>query len=90
MTKANDSAFPVIPPLDATGNHIPGYPYPAEGLTKLEYFAAMAMQGYVTAVMDEPSHNPLDLPRKGAQWSVQFAKALIAELAKAQGGEHAN
>jgi lactate dehydrogenase-like 2-hydroxyacid dehydrogenase len=47
------------------------------GLNKREYFAAMAMQGYLvnnakTAIKDEEI----------ARWSVEAADALIAELNK--------
>jgi len=48
------------------------------GLTKRELFAAMAMQGFVTGV-DGPEY-----PRTCAQTAVQFADALLAELAKDQ------
>lgn len=35
-------AFPVIPPLTADGS-ASGYPYPGEGMTLRDYFAAKAM-----------------------------------------------
>ena len=44
------------------------------GLTKREYFAALAMQGYCA--------HPLVDVRITASWAVQQADALIAELNK--------
>jgi hypothetical protein len=36
-------AFPVMPPADETGRCAVGYPYPNEGMSLREYFAAKAM-----------------------------------------------
>jgi hypothetical protein len=73
MTNANDS--------------ITGYPYTAEfsgsekGLTKREYFAAIAMQGLL-------SGNPFPAEKMGgeyiAKYSAHYADALINELNKPQ------
>jgi hypothetical protein len=46
-----------------------GYGYDFLGLTKLEHFAGLAMQGYIAAGGDFD-----------AAWSVASAKALLAEL----------
>ena len=46
------------------------------GLTKREYFAAMAMQGMA-------NNNNITVEIVAA-WSVQYADALLAELAKEQ------
>jgi hypothetical protein len=52
------------------------------GLTKLEYFAGLAMQSYITAVFTNKTDDPLGFPRNCANWSVVFARALLAELSK--------
>lgn len=44
------------------------------GLTKREYFAAMAMQGSITRGRD----NQDDI----AKWAVEYSEALLAELEK--------
>lgn len=62
-------------------NH-PSNPLPANtaisdcfsGLSKREYFAAKAMQGYVSEMTDGISHEAL------AIWSVKMADALINAL----------
>lgn len=62
MTQPNDPAFPVSP-SDYSAKH---------GLTKREYFAAMAM----SAIATDPA-----LSKKGIiEASVEFADALISEL----------
>jgi len=66
MTKPNDPAFPVSP-ADYSAKH---------GLTKREYFAAMAMQGICanSSLAERSSYNSF------AEWSVQQADALIEAL----------
>jgi hypothetical protein len=67
MTNAKESAFP-----SAFQN----------GLTKLEYFAVMAMQGNISTMSDNPF---TDLGIETiAKESVKLAKALIAELNKTE------
>ena len=64
-----DNAFP-IPGLQDDPDF--------NGLTKREYFAAMAMQGQVAN-----SKYPDSCTAKAyATWSVELADALLAELAK--------
>jgi len=41
------SAFPVIPPLHGDSNAA-GYPFPDQGMSLRDYFAAKAMQGMCT------------------------------------------
>ena len=67
MIKPNDSAFPSV---DSFGYR------KGEGLTKREYFAAMAMQAILTA---NPADTPY-APANDAHWAVRYADALIAEL----------
>ncbi len=61
----DDLAFPVV---------FDGRPY--SGLTKREYFAAMAMQGILSIYVDvDDVHDG-----KVSLWSTQLADALIAKL----------
>ena len=65
MTKATEPAFPIACPID--------FQFAEPGLTKREYFAAMAMQAVgKTAITAELA----------AEWSTKLADALIAELNK--------
>lgn len=59
---------------------IPNADNPVSGLTKREYFASLAMQGY--CVSDEE----VDY-QKIARWAVKQADALIEELAATSGNE---
>jgi hypothetical protein len=70
-TKKNESAFPII----AEDYIIDG------GLTKREYFAAMALQGLLT---DNESPNSRE---EFAGYAVKFADALIEELNKTKTNE---
>jgi hypothetical protein len=72
MSIKNEPAFPV--PNEANVNQ-------QEGLTKLEYFAGLAMQG---AISSERNDFAFSVHEKRAQFAVECAKALIAELEKAQ------
>lgn len=73
MTRQNESAFPLMP------SHTDPAKVSAEftGLSKREYFAAMAMQSVV-------SRQELLEPGLAAAFAVRYADALIAELAKAE------
>ena len=62
------SAFPMPHPTDY---------YAESGLTKREYFAAMALQGFTAN-----THSIKWLPEEIAKDAVTHADALIAELAK--------
>lgn len=46
------AAYPIIPPLDQDGMSASGYPYPANGLTKRDYFAAAALAGLLASPND--------------------------------------
>lgn len=67
---ANDSAFPML--------------YESKGLTKREYFAAMAMNGISVwdAEVNEPIHT--GKTEELARACVAYADALIAELSKTE------
>lgn len=78
MSNGNDMAFPVVLETTRTPNDSEQL-----GLTKRELFAAMAMQGI--------SANPnffgtlfQQNPRAAADYAVDAADALLAELAKVQ------
>lgn len=64
MTLPNEPAFVGI--LDNTLQYVPG-------LTKREYFAGLAMQGFIASGKADGDF---------AEWSVKNADALIAELNK--------
>lgn len=55
-----------------------------KGLTKREYFAAMAMQGFIanSQTLDELAHHGLDPNEACAKVAIMQADALIAELEK--------
>jgi hypothetical protein len=73
MTNPNDAAFSKAAFYHPEG----GIDTPQEGLSKREYFAAMAMQGYIASgLMNRCVENTL------AMYSVKVADALIAELNK--------
>lgn len=74
MTKAPEYAFPFNEKND-DGTHF----VTVGGLTKREYFAAMAMQGLL-ATHKNLTHNEVHV----AYWAVKNADVLIAELAKAE------
>lgn len=69
MENKDTSAFPVI---------VPDGDYRQPGLTKREYFAAMALQGYVSA-----GSTGMPEPDQLAAYAVAAADALLAELDKA-------
>ncbi len=68
-TNANEPAYPM--------DYANGYCQPHSGLTKREYFAAMAMQGYCGGEFIGQSGMPQD---SIAKWCVDMADALINQL----------
>ncbi len=68
MDNGNESAYPLTEDSPKFG------PRTWLGLTKREYFAAMAMQGMT-------SNNSITVETVAA-WAVQYADALLAELGK--------
>lgn len=68
MDNGNEPAYPLTEDSPRTG------PRTWFGLTKREYFAAMAMQGMT-------SNNSITVETVAA-WAVQYADALLAELGK--------
>lgn len=75
MSSANESAFPTPEILTGSGSV---WRAVETGLTKREYFAAMAMQGWLAGVKRV---DVIPFPAI-AQWAVGQADALLAELSK--------
>lgn len=75
MNNPNDPAFP----FPTFQRHDCDIECGFHGLTKREYFAAMAMQGLCANSHEAIGVAPSD---KIAKWSVKQADALIAALAK--------
>lgn len=70
MTNPNDPAF--SPELISNEKDPSNYGLKSQGLTKREYFAAMAMQSLCVSY-EEMSH-------VAAEWATKYADALIKEL----------
>ena len=82
MSKADEPAFPINGSVGSSdGDFNPG-------LTKREYFAAMALQGL--SVQAIAGHHNTPEPRnvkEKAEHAVMLADALLAELSKEKMGE---
>lgn len=79
MTKANETAFPYIHKwIHKTLDGDVELASRSNGLTKREYFAAMAMQG----IMSSYTIGRLEYSRVAAETAVVCADALILELEK--------
>lgn len=63
---------------------------PHEPLTKKEYFAAMAMQGFVLHYSKYTECNFETCPKETAKRAVEYADALIEELKKEEENEQNN
>jgi len=72
----NSPAFP-LPTFDLTRNEIK-YPAHVQGMSKREYFAAMAMQGLLASGVDDSDH--WTDSREVCEASVHYADALISAL----------
>jgi hypothetical protein len=79
-TRHTTSAFPHLAESCQRVNETEYTP----GLTKRELFAAMAMQGMVTALSEVNPHTGIirNRPQDVAELSALYADTLIAELAK--------
>ena len=72
-TKSNEPVHPHVYPHPEFGHmHLM-----ESGLTKREYFAAMALQGYISAT---PPESNWPSPNEAAKDAVEFADALIKAL----------
>ena len=72
MNEMKTLSYEPIMPHDTWAN-VPSY-----GLTKREYFAAMALQGYLASVPADT----IERPEYAASHAVKYADALINELNK--------
>lgn len=87
MTKADEPAFPNIGDrVEDTKDGFVFTPVHKGGLTKREYFAAMAMQGIISNRELYRGFAKLDTSREIGQIvasaSIEYANALIEELEK--------
>ena len=76
-TNGLDTAFPMQIEDASTVQFV------CSGLTKREYFAALAMQGICGDGIPGSHHNPITT----AELAVEYADALIAELNKEDSGD---
>lgn len=87
MSKANEPVFPFhsLAHTDANAPHA----YIGGGLSKREYFAAMAMQGVVHSWQQMGVDPTIEkrMANQIASRAVEFADALIAELEKSGKGK---
>lgn len=75
MRAGNNPAFPTSVQRGQNGDY---WTEDEGGLTKRELFAAMAMQGICGDAIAGPHH----VPPNTAKLAVEYADALLAELAK--------
>lgn len=82
MNNKDDPAFPVSVAVGASDDIVTsigiGVNENTGGLTKREYFAAMAMQGFVANSKNYCQFNPTD----DAHYCIKLADALLEELSK--------
>ena len=68
-----DSAFPVLPPVSASGYMASGYPFPETGITLRDYFAAKAMNGFLS----DSSAVKNSSPQQISEWCYDLADAMM-------------
>jgi hypothetical protein len=72
-----------LPAFACVGYDALGGGYQQDGLTKREYFAALAMQGILAnAIVRDilSGNNGMQVPELIAEYSVQYADAVLAKL----------
>ena len=81
-----EPAFPVLPHGDNTVDHQGYKVFAGYGMTLLDYFAAKAMQGFLSAPSDVTSQdsgpNARANPSMMAEWAYQCAEAMYLERKK--------
>lgn len=79
-TNTGGPAFPCIPPQDTGAGFAVGYPFPDQGMTLRDYFAAKAMQSLIIAAAgSSTTHTP-------ASVSVDAYETADAMLKAREGG----
>jgi hypothetical protein len=90
MSKVNNADMPSMPQhgvQDENGTLVSIGEWSGEvGLTKLEHFAGLAMQGWLARCASAP-HSAFIDPEQVAETSIEFAKALLAQLDQEKGDE---
>lgn len=76
---SNDNAIAPAFPIASVANANGEMQWGSDGLTKREYFAAMAMQGMLASETEASNYGHVSLL---AEQAVKRADALLAELAK--------
>lgn len=76
-------AFPV-PPDQVVDLHHGHFSYAGQGMSLRAYIATKAMAAYIGLSSDGYGDDARQNPSKAAEWAVQHADALIAELKKHQ------
>lgn len=86
MDNKNMPAYPIVNEdgYCSSKDVVTGSNRGATGLTKREYFAAMAMQGMTGLPINSAGKltDALQIPKNVAAWSVRFADELLKELEK--------
>jgi len=78
MITGKEPAFPEVLVPNGKGGTLDSY----KGLTKREYFAAMAMQGFCQFFSDSYADQDARTYKTSARLAVKMADALITELNK--------
>jgi hypothetical protein len=87
--KFRDAAFPVTLELQYQSNPTLAYRATSKGISKLEYFSGLAMQGFLANSYSNGASQPLSEANKHdiAELAVDQAKALIKRLERLERGE---
>jgi len=80
MSASSDGgpAFPVLPPCNMEGASAAGYPYPSDGMTLRDYFAAAAMQGFCA----DHTRDQVENMRTLAGYAYEMADAMLKARTK--------
>ncbi len=81
MSKGNEPIHPVETWQESPDAPVTLHPRMSPGISKREYFAAMAMQGML-ANANKAAHDKLGgTPRNIADWAIDYADALLEAFA---------
>lgn len=73
-------AFPYVPPLDPRGGVAQGYDWPAPGMSLRDWFAGLALQGWLASCVNLSTH-PVNVDggaTAAANQAYAMADAMIA------------